>query len=66
VNGIHHPFTGALYERDDDRVRVTRDGATGLFTSDGRWISGDLREADPQLCGWVGGRRVTSQRISGV
>ena len=63
MNGIRHPFTGALYERTADAtVEVTLDGTTGTFTAQGRWLSGDLREADAQLCGWVAGRRMTSRR----
>ena len=65
MNGVRHPFSGALYEREPDgTIKVTLDSAVGRFAVDGRWLSGDLREADPQLCGWVGGRRVESQRVS--
>jgi hypothetical protein len=65
MNGIRHPFTRALYELDaDGAIRVTLDGSSGRFTSEGRWISGELREADPQLCGWVGGPRVESNRTT--
>jgi len=24
-----------------------------VFHGDGRWISGEMRQADPQLCNWV-------------
>jgi hypothetical protein len=49
-----HPFTRALYERTPDGNVLVTDGAQqGLFRPDGRWISGALREADPQLCVWV-------------
>ncbi len=42
--------------RDDGNVDVTsRHGETGTFTPDGEWISGDLRHADPHLCGWLAG-----------
>jgi hypothetical protein len=27
----------------------------GVFDFEGRWISGELREADPHLCLWLGG-----------
>ena len=64
MNGIRHPFTFALYEPEDGMVRVTHEGRSGLFTAEGRWISGDLREADPQLCGWTAGPRVVSRRVS--
>ncbi len=49
-----HPFTNALYVRQDDgNVLISAGGTQGLFRPDGRWISGALREADPQLCVWV-------------
>ena len=52
-----HALSGALYDvKDDGNVEVTsRDGESGLFTPDGEWISGDLRHADPHLCGWLAG-----------
>jgi hypothetical protein len=62
--GILHPFTRALYERiDAEHVRVTLDGARGVFSPDGRWLEGELREADPQLCGWLGGPRLVHHRL---
>jgi hypothetical protein len=70
VLGLRHPFTHALYEKDEDAagptglVRVTAtDGAVGRFHADGRWASGELREADPQLCGWVAGPKLGSRRV---
>jgi hypothetical protein len=52
-----HALSGALYDvRDDGNVEVTsRDGESGIFTPDGEWISGELRHADPHLCGWLAG-----------
>ena len=62
--GILHPFTRALYERiDAQRVRVTLDERSGVFRADGSWIEGALREADPQLCGWLGGPRLAHHRL---
>jgi hypothetical protein len=62
--GMRHPFTKALYEQDGDgKVRVTLDGKYGLFRPDGSWIEGEIFEADPQLCGWVGGPKVVHHRI---
>jgi hypothetical protein len=54
VNGLKHPFSGALYEQDGQgNILVTQGDKSGLFKGDGRWISGELRQADPQLCnGW--------------
>ncbi len=64
VRGVVHPFTKALYEPDDDgNIRVTQASLAGVFSRDGRWISGELRECDPQLCGWVAGPHMPSQRI---
>ena len=66
--GIRHPFTRALYERDaDGNVAVTEPaetgGRAGVFTSEGRWLSGELRECDPHLCGWVAGPIIGNHRM---
>ncbi len=62
--GVRHPFTRALYEQDGNgNVRVTHNGQTGLFEPNGTWIEGEIFEADPQLCGWVGGPKVAHHRI---
>ncbi len=63
--GARHPFTHALYERDDDgNVVVTAtDGTRGTFTKEGRWLHGDLREADCHLCGWVAGPMIGNHRM---
>ena len=54
---LRHPFSRALYEsQENGLVRVEGpDGRAGLFHQDGRWHSGELRDADPHLLGWVGG-----------
>lgn len=51
-----HPFDPEmLYElTDDGHIRVSGRGKSGVFTTEGQHVSGDLREADPQLCVWVG------------
>jgi hypothetical protein len=66
VLGLRHPFTRSLYEQDGDgNVRVTTtDGRVGLFSSQGIHLSGEVYEADPQLCGWIGGPRVAHHRIA--
>ena len=57
--GMKHPFTRALYTcTPEGNIRVESDGKTGLFQSDGQWIEGELREADPQFCGWIAGDKV--------
>lgn len=65
MNGIIHPFTGALHEQDGNgNIRVTSGDRTGIFCTDGKWISGELRECDPQLCGWVGGPVIANHRVT--
>lgn len=65
MHGIRHPFTRTLYERDDDGNVVVTDGdRRGIFTADGRWLQGELRFCDPQLCGWVAGPQVGNHRMS--
>ena len=59
---IQHALSGAVYEWAEDDlgpVLVTdKSGAQGRFDHSGRWVHGDLRRADPELCRWIasGGR----------
>jgi NAD(P)-dependent dehydrogenase (short-subunit alcohol dehydrogenase family) len=57
---LRHPITGAIYEAAADGLVRVEDpgGRVGLFHADGRWRSGELRDADPHLLGWVGGPRL--------
>jgi hypothetical protein len=65
--GMQHPFSRAMYEQDPaGNVRVVLDGKFGVFGADGSWIEGDIFEADPQLCGWIGGPKVAHHRIQRV
>jgi hypothetical protein len=51
-----HALSGALYDvRDDGLVHVDLDGTTGVFDHEGRWVSGELKHADPHLCLWLAG-----------
>ncbi len=62
--GIRHPFTHALYEQDGQgHILVTDDARWGRFTTEGRWLEGELRECDPHLCGWVGGPIIANHRL---
>jgi hypothetical protein len=62
--GARHPFTGAIYEKDPNgNVQVTDGDLVGLFAPNGRWLSGTLRECDPQLCGWVAGPIIANHRM---
>ncbi len=62
MRAIRHALSGALYEWAEDDlgpVLVTaQDGRQGRFDRDGRWVIGELRRADPELCRWItsGGR----------
>ena len=53
---IRHPMSRAIYELDSDfNVLVTtRDGRTGTFDPEGRYLHGAVRSADPELARWVG------------
>ncbi len=63
--GIVHPFSKALYEQDGHgHIKVTKDGQSGIFALDGRHLEGEIRECDPQMCGWVGGPQVANHRVS--
>ena len=56
MTSIIHPFdTEALYQLDEDgNIQVTRGNSVGVFTPEGVHISGDIKQADPQLCVWIG------------
>ena len=65
MNGLRHPFSGAVYEQDGTgNVFVTLKARSGLFRANGSWISGELEEADPQLCGWVAGPIIANHRVT--
>jgi hypothetical protein len=52
--GMRHAFSKALYELDaNGNVVVTNGNLRGVFDGSGRWLEGELREADPQLCVWI-------------
>ena len=66
-HGLIHPFTKALYLKTaEGNIRVTNGDLEGLFRLDGSWIEGELRESDPQLCGWVGGPGIENHRVGKV
>lgn len=69
---LTHPFDPeTLYERmEDGNIRVSKGGKEGIFTCEGVYISGDIREADPQVCNWVNnvpdpGTQLATSRIAG-
>ena len=65
--GIKHPFGGSLYEQDGEgniKVTLANGSQSGIFTVEGRHLSGELRECDPQMCGWVGGPILGNHRMT--
>jgi hypothetical protein len=52
---LTHPFDpDSLYElMADGTVRVSSGGKEGFFSNRGVHLSGEIREADPQVCVWV-------------
>lgn len=53
---LRHPLSGATYTlRDDGLVEVENNGLKGVFTFDGRYREGELRQADPHLLLWIAG-----------
>jgi hypothetical protein len=52
-----HPLSGAMYDVIADGLVevVDKNGRSGVFDSEGRWVSGELRQCDPQLALWLAG-----------
>lgn len=72
MGSLTHPFDPeTLYELlDDGNVRVSKAGKAGVFNCDGVYQSGDIREADPQVCNWVSNEpkpdtQLSTSRIAG-
>ena len=67
---LRHPMTGAIYTLEENGlVRVELNGNAGWFSADGRWQSGVIRQADPHMLLWLGGKKLpqgmTSRRHRG-
>lgn len=59
---IKHPLSGALYDLTaEGQIEVTKDGRRGLFTAQGVWLEGELKQADPHLCLWVAGKQLANR-----
>ena len=53
---MKHPSSGAVYTlREDGNVDVENNGVCGTFTSGGRYLSGDIKQADPHFILWLAG-----------
>lgn len=67
MGALIHPFSGDRYVRNDDgtiTVTSVKRGTVGVFQRNGKWVSGELREADAQVCGWMGGPRLLNHRLA--
>ena len=59
---LKHPLSGATYElREDGNVRVENNGISGIFRSNGQYLSGELRQADPHLLLWMAGPQLPEE-----
>ena len=59
---MKHPRSGATYTlRSDGKVDVENNGVTGVFTRDGRYVSGDIRQADPHFILWIAGPQLPAE-----
>jgi len=57
---LRHPLSGYVYERGDDGlVHVTdHDGNVSKFTAEAEWVEGPVRNADPNMTDWIGGKQL--------
>lgn len=57
---LRHPLNGWIYECVADNVVqvTTPKGKTGKFTANGDWLEGELKDANPHMCDWAGGRQL--------
>ncbi len=61
---IRHAFGDVAYQLTEEKLVHVNDGShEGLFTGEGIWVSGDLRECDPQMCVWVSNQHETSEVV---
>ena len=65
---LTHPFDPeTLYQlTEDGNIRVSKGTSHGIFTDQGKHLSGDIREADPQLCVWVGNNPEPEEQLSTI
>jgi hypothetical protein len=56
---LRHAITGAIYSLEPDgTVKVELNGSVGYFGPDGRWRSGAIKQADPHMVLWLGGKKL--------
>ena len=66
IRQLQHPLNGWLYEDlGDEEVQVTTPkGKTGRFTVEGKWLEGELTDANPHLCNWVSGKQLSGASMA--
>ncbi|MBL6689478.1 MAG: Rieske 2Fe-2S domain-containing protein [Pseudomonadales bacterium] len=59
---VRHPLNGDVYEHIGDGVVLLtkKDGRTGKFDVDAKYIEGEITDANPHLCNWVGGLQLNN------
>ena len=57
---LRHPMSGFIYERAAEGIVHVTDNAGNVstFTDAGTWIEGNLTQADPNMCDWIGGKQL--------
>ena len=63
---LTHPFDpSTFYELTaDGNIKLSNGDKVGIFTTEGIHISGEIREADPQLCVWVGNNPDPEEQVA--
>lgn len=55
VYRLRHPLSGHIYASiGDGLVEVDKNGKRGVFDRYGKWVSGEVRYADVEMCRWLG------------
>lgn len=65
---LRHPLSGHVYAAiGDGLVEVDKGDVRGIFDRYGRWVSGEVRQADVEMCRWLGthGQAVESRHAAG-
>ena len=61
---LRHPLSGAIYAAHGEGVvRVEKDAVWGDFDDRGKWLGGDVRTADPEMCRWVASKGQYAARL---
>ena len=62
VHHTMHPFDDIRYDLlENGMIKLSAQDQYGIFDQAGVWIEGALKQADPQLCVWVGNRATSPE-----